>query len=95
MNNLDKTTINVKLSKQLKQDAQALADELGIPLSTVMVANLNEFVRSRSLVLSALPRLNPEIESELQEAMTDYQSGQEISPVLGSKKAIADHFLAL
>lgn len=85
----------MKLSKKLKQDAQALADELGIPLSTVMVANLNEFVRSRSLVLSALPRLKPEIESELRQAISDYQDSKEISSVLTSQKSIADHFHSL
>ncbi len=95
MNTLDKTIINVKLSKALKQDAQALADEIGVPLSTVVIANLKEFVRSRSLTVSALPRLRPEIEKELREAIGDYQAGRNISPTFHSAKTVTDHLNSL
>ncbi len=95
MNTPDKTIMNVKLSKTLKQDAQALADEIGVPLSTVVIANLKEFVRSRSLTVSALPRLKPEIEKELGDAIADYRAGKNISPILSSAKAVADHLKSL
>jgi antitoxin component of RelBE/YafQ-DinJ toxin-antitoxin module len=95
MSTLDKTILNVKLSKSLKQDAQSLADEIGVPLSTVVVANLKEFVRSRALTVSALPRLKPEVEKELGEAISDYRAGRNISPTFSSKKAVADHLKAL
>ena len=88
MNTLDKTILNVKLNKALKQNAQALADEIGVPLSTVVIANLKEFVRSRSLTISALPRLRPEIEKELGEAIEDYRQGKNVSQTFkGSKEA--------
>lgn len=95
MNTLDKTVINVKLSKALKRDAQALADEIGVPLSTVVIANLKEFVRSRSLTISALPRLQPQIEQELGEAIADYRQGKNVSPVLSGPQAITDHLKKL
>ena len=95
MNTLDKTIINVKISKTLKQDAQALADEVGIPLSTVIIANLKEFVRSRSLTLSALPRLKPEVEKELGKAISDYKAGKNTSPTFRSAKSVADHLSSL
>ena len=95
MNSLDKTVINVKLSKALKRDAQELADEIGIPLSTVVIANLKEFVRSRALTVSALPRLRLEIEQELGDAIADYRQGKNISPVLRTTKAVADHLSSL
>ena len=95
MNTLDKTILNVKLNKSLKQDAQELADELGIPLSTIVIANLKEFVRSRSLTVSALPRLKPEIEKELEEAIADYKQGRNISPVLHSSKDVAEYLNVL
>ena len=95
MSTLDKTIINVKLSKTLKQDAQALADEIGVPLSTVVIANLKEFVRSRSLTVAALPRLRPEIEKELGQAIDDYQQGKNISPTLRSPKAVSDYLKSL
>lgn len=95
MSSLDKTIINVKLSKTLKQDAQALANEIGVPLSTVVIANLKEFVRSRSLTVSALPRLKPAIEKELGEAIDDFHKGKNISPILGSTQAVTDHLKSL
>lgn len=87
--------MNVKLSKTLKKDAQALADEIGVPLSTVVVANLKEFVRSRSLTISALPRLKPGVEKKLGEAIADYHKGKDISPTLRSAEAVADHLKSL
>jgi antitoxin component of RelBE/YafQ-DinJ toxin-antitoxin module len=95
MNTLDKTVINIKLSKSLKQDAQALADEIGVPLSTVVIANLKEFVRSRSLNISALPRLKPEIEKQLIEAVEDYRAGKNISGPFNDVKGLTDHLSSL
>jgi antitoxin component of RelBE/YafQ-DinJ toxin-antitoxin module len=95
MKTLDKTVINVKLDKTLKQDAQALADDLGVPLSTIVIANLKEFVRSRSLTISALPRLKPEIEAELGDAIADYRKGKNISPSLQGADAVAEYLKKL
>ena len=95
MKTLDKTVFNVKLDKTLKQDAQALADELGVPLATIVIANLKEFVRSRSLTISALPRLKPEIEAELGEAISDYHTGTNISPVLTDADSVAAYLKRL
>jgi antitoxin component of RelBE/YafQ-DinJ toxin-antitoxin module len=95
MNTLDKTIINVKVSKALKQDAQDLADEIGVPLTTVITASLKEFVRSRSLTVSAFPRLRPEIERELDEAIADFKSGNNISKALTKPDDVAQHLKAL
>ncbi len=95
MSTLDKTIINLKISKSLKQDAQELAEELGMPLTTIITANLKEFVRSRSLTISAFPRLKPEIEKELAAAITDYQKGKNISPIYSGADEVAAHLRSL
>jgi antitoxin component of RelBE/YafQ-DinJ toxin-antitoxin module len=95
MNTLDKTVMNIKLSKTLKQSAQALADEIGVPLSTVVIANLKEFVRSRSLNISALPRLRPEIEKELGEAIADYRAGKNVSENFTDVESLTQHLKSL
>jgi antitoxin component of RelBE/YafQ-DinJ toxin-antitoxin module len=95
MNTLDKTVMNIKLSKSLKQDAQALADEIGVPLSTVVIANLKEFVRSRSLNISALPRLRPEIEKELGEAIADYHANKNVSETFTDVESLTKHLKSL
>ena len=95
MSNLDKTVINLKVSKSLKREAQELADELGVPLTTVITVNLKEFVRSRSLNISALPRLKPEIEKELGEAIKDYRAGKNISGPFNNIESLTDHLNSL
>ena len=95
MNTLDKTILNVKLNKSLKQDAQELANEIGVPLSTIVVANLKEFVRSRSITVSALPRLKPEIEKELGQAISDYKQRKNVSPLLHSGKEVSEFLSSL
>ncbi len=91
----DKAIINIKVSKTLKREAQDLADEIGVPLTTVIAANLKEFVRSRSLTVSAFPRLRPEIEQELSEAIADYKNDKNVSKVLSKPSEVADHLSSL
>lgn len=95
MSNLDKTIINVKVSKELKREAQDLADEIGVPLTTVVTASLKEFVRSRSLTISAFPRLKPQIEDELNEAIADYKKGKNISKTFADPNEAANHLKSL
>ncbi len=52
-----------------------LVNEIGMPLSTIVIANLKEFVRGRSLTVSTLPRLKIEIEKVLGQAIKDYKQG--------------------
>lgn len=95
MSTLDKAIINIKVSKTLKRDAQDLADEIGVPLTTVISAGLKEFVRSRSLTVSAFPRLRLEIEHELGEAIDDYKKGKNVSKILTKPSEITDHLSSL
>jgi addiction module RelB/DinJ family antitoxin len=48
------TTIVIKTTKALRNDAKRLAGELGIPLTTVMNALLKQFVRERQITVSLL-----------------------------------------
>jgi addiction module RelB/DinJ family antitoxin len=76
-----KTLINIKTDKEVKDMAQYVARELGVPLSTVINAYLKEFVRDREIRLSLEPKLRPEIEKLLKQASRDYRRRRNISPV--------------
>lgn len=95
MNTLDKAIINIKVSKTLKREAQDLADEIGVPLTTVISAGLKEFVRSRSLTVSAFPRLRSEIEQELSEAIADYKKGKNVSKIFVKPSEVTNHLNTL
>ena len=56
-----KTVLNVKTDKQVKEEAQALAKHIGIPLSTVINAFLKEFVTTGEVRFSCEPLLRPDI----------------------------------
>lgn len=95
MKALDKAIINIKVNKALKREAQDLANEIGVPLTTIITASLKEFVRSRSLTVSAFPRLKAEIEQELGEAISEYKKGKNTSEVLSTPDEVAGHLNSL
>jgi len=70
------TILNFKTDKKLKADAQKVAGELGVPLSTVMNAFLKQFVRDREITLSA-NELRPTqyLIDCIEEAERDYATG--------------------
>lgn len=73
-----KTMINIKADKEVKESAQKVAADLGLPLSTVINAYLKEFIRERSVRFSVEPELRPEVEKMLLQASKDYKAGKNI-----------------
>jgi addiction module RelB/DinJ family antitoxin len=55
-----KTTITFKTDKKLRDQAKKVADQLGIPLTTVMNVQLADFVREKTFTVSAYPRVRNE-----------------------------------
>lgn len=74
------TVLNVKIDPELKRAAQETAKRLGLPLSTVVSAELREFVRTRSITISDPPQLRPEVEEELLALSERAHRGEEVSP---------------
>ncbi len=74
------TVLHVKLDENLKKEAQELAKELGLPLSTVVASNLREFVKTRTVTVSGAPRLKPDIEAELLKRSDEVKKGKDLSP---------------
>ena len=49
------TTFTIKTDKKLHRDAKKTADELGVPLTTIMNSMLKQFVREQAVVLTTYP----------------------------------------
>lgn len=49
------TTFIIKTDSQLREEARAVAQELGVPLTTVVNALLKQFVRDRKITISSEP----------------------------------------
>lgn len=87
-----KTMINIKADKEVKESAQRIAADLGLPLSAVVNAYLKEFIRERSVCFSAEPELRPEVGKALLQASRDYKVKKNIiGPFYGAKEM--DKFL--
>ena len=85
-----KTVINIKTDVETKKKAQELAEELGVPLSTVINVYLRQFVRTREFSFSLAHSMSPELEKILEVVEKDIAEGKNISPAFdNAKDAIA------
>jgi len=53
-----KTVLTIKVDKEEKDKAKEIAAQMGVPLSTVINAQLREFVRTREFSVSLEPLIN-------------------------------------
>ena len=79
-----KTIINIKADKKIKEQAQQVARDLGLPLSTVINAYLMQFIRNKEVHLSAAPRMTHELESIISTAQNDLKINKRMSPLFSS-----------
>jgi len=86
-----KTIINIKADKEVKEEAQKVAQELGLPLSTVINAYLKQFIRSREVYISSAPQMNPELEKLLGQVEKDIKSSKNISGPFSTAKEMDAH----
>ncbi len=84
-----KTILNIKTDEEVKQSAQRIAKELGLPLSTVVNAYLKEFVRNREVRFSLEPQLRPEVEKLLKRAAADYRTRKNIAGPFSTAREMA------
>lgn len=81
--------MNIKTDQEVKQTAQRIAKELGLPLSTVVNAYLKEFIRDREVRFSLEEQLRPEVEKLLKQAAADYQARKNITGPVSTAREMA------
>lgn len=74
------TVIHVKTDPEVKENAQKLAKKLGLTLSDIINASLRNFIRTREIVFSDVPRMTPEFEKKLEKIEDDIKHGRNLSP---------------
>lgn len=83
------TTMLIKTNKALKQKAQKLAKEMGLPLGTLVNNYLRDFVIERKAVFYA-PMLNKKTQHIVDAARKDIKAGKNLSgPFTTARDAIA------
>ena len=68
---MEKTLLNVKTDRKLKRDAQKVAQELGLPLGTIINAYLKELIREKRVVFSEPPAPNVRTQKLLRRIVRD------------------------
>jgi len=74
------TVIHIKADKEVKINAQNAARDLGLTLTDVINAALRNFIRTREVIFSDIPRMTPEFEEKLGPIMEDIKVGRNLSP---------------
>lgn len=88
-----KTLLSVKTDPAVKKEAQRVARELGVPLSTVVNAYLKEFIREKEMRLSLAPKMSSALERLIAGVEKDLTKGRNLSPIFASPKEM-DAYLA-
>ena len=71
-----KTLLTIKTDKILKESAQAVAEEIGVPLSTVINAFLKQFTRDKEVVFSASYNPSPYLREAIEEGKKELSEGK-------------------
>src|SRR3989344_6373525 len=85
------TTLTVKIPKKVKDDAKRIADELGIPLTTVVNSMLRKFAHDKEVTFSVYPTLKPEKAAELDRISDEMDKHPERSLVFESAEDLIAH----
>ena len=79
-----KTTINIKADKEIKEKAQKVARDLGMPLSTIINAYLNQFIRTKEVHFYLEGELKPSVKRRLDRLQKDVLRGKNLSPTFST-----------
>ena len=74
------TVIHIKADKEVKENDQKAAKDLGLTLTDVINAALRNFIRTREVIFSDIPQMTPEFEKILGSIDADIKAGRNLSP---------------
>lgn len=90
-----KTTINIKADRIVKEKAQKVARGLGMPLSTIVNAYLNQFIRTKEVHFYLEGELKPSVKKRFARLRKEALMGKNLSPTFHSAKEMDDYLNAL
>ena len=76
---MNKTVINIKADKEVKEAAQDIARQLGMPLSTIINAYLRQFIRTKEIHFSLEGELKPSAKKRLNRLHKEALEGRNLS----------------
>jgi len=86
-----KTTLHIKVDKDIKDKSAKIANRLGLSLSTIMNASLRNFIKTETFSVSTGEAMTPYMESWLAEIEKDKKVGKNMSGPFNSIVALKAH----
>lgn len=91
----NKILFSIKTDKKLKQEAQKVAKDLGLPLSTVINSYLRQFVRTKEVHFSMEGELKPSVKKRLDRLEKEARAGKNLIGPFDSIKEMDAHLDSL
>ena len=89
------TVIHIKADKEVKENAQKVARDLGLSLSDIINASLRNFIQTRTVVFTDIPTMTPQLEKKLDRIEKDIKEGKNLSPAFTNIKDATDYLDSL
>jgi len=89
---MSQTVMSLKTDKELKEEAQKVAKNLGFPLGTLLNAYMRQLVRDKQIHHSIEPEyhMSSQLENDIKEFEKDLESGKNISGPFGNANDLID-----
>jgi len=76
-----KTVINIKVDKEIKDQAVQTAKDMALPLSTIINAFLKKFINDRRITFTAPFTPSERLQKVLKQGEKDIKAGKNMSPL--------------
>lgn len=86
---MPKTILNIKTDPDTKRQLQKFAEELGVPVSVIMNAQIKQMLRDRKVVLSTELEPTPYLEKIMEQVEADLKTGKNITKTYSKEEALA------
>jgi len=90
-----KTLINIRADVEVKNEAQKVARDLGLPLSTVINAYLRQFIRTKEVHFSMEGELKPSVKRRLDRLTKEAKAGKNVSGPFSNADEMDAHLNSL
>jgi len=86
-----KTTMHIKVDKEIKDKSAKIAHNLGLSLSTIVNASLRNFIKTETFSVSTAKKMTPYMESWLGEIEKDRKTGKNFSGPFETTEELMNH----
>lgn len=86
-----KTILNIKVDRELKEQVFKVAEDMSIPLSTLVNGMLRKLVEERTVTFTAPLRPSKRLIKILRQADKDIEAGKNLSPLFTDMKEMDEY----